>query len=474
MKKKIFLYARISRDDGNKNPQTIEGQVKLLEEFAGKKDLGIIENVFMDDNITGAVFERPAFQQMEEHIKNGWQGILLIKDLSRLGRNNAKTLLMLDWFEENNVHVITADGRYDSECDNELAGIETWYNERYIRDISHKTRASIRSKQEQGQHLGKAPYGYKKVNKKLVIHEEEANVVKDIFLKFLAGMGINSITKSLNEANIISPGYIVYGSKWAGQTVKRMLQNMEYCGHTVAAKSYRATYKNKRQVMNKKEDWLISYNTHSPIINQKEYDTVQAMLAENSRQSCRQSRNIFSHVLICGKCGAPMYRRKVHGIWGYVCSNYVKKGSDHCTRHFCHENSLYERIAAELMGEVKNGGTVHDIVKKNDIERLEQKIIQVYKDYIENLISKEVYIHVSKEIEKEKENLYTMKSIEKDTISHLTEDEIKKCIDKRVIEMFIKEIKVLDLNEAVKLGYSDKIKDGPNQSVSSVAVITLK
>ena len=139
---------RESRDDREENYETIETQRDLLIEYVKTNNLGDIKRIYIDDNVSGAGFERDGIEALKEDVLNKSINLLVIKDLSRLGRNNAKTLLFLDFLEENGVRVKTFDGRYDSLKDNETVGIETWYNERYIQDISRKIRASLRFKIE--------------------------------------------------------------------------------------------------------------------------------------------------------------------------------------------------------------------------------------------------------------------------------------------------------------------------------------
>lgn len=128
---RIAVYVRESRDENEENIETIETQRNLLIEYAKVNKLGRVFKIYIDDNISGTTFDRPGIRELEQDILKGHINILLVKDLSRLGRNNAKTLVFLDFLEENGVRVITADGRFDSSTDGDLVGIETWFNERY-------------------------------------------------------------------------------------------------------------------------------------------------------------------------------------------------------------------------------------------------------------------------------------------------------------------------------------------------------
>lgn len=128
---KVGIYVRESRDDNDENYETIETQRDMLVDFVLKNKLGEVASIYIDNNVSGTGFEREGLKKLEEDVKNKNINLLLLKDLSRLGRNNAKTLLFLDFLEEYDVRVLTTDGRYDSIKDNDMVGIETWFNERY-------------------------------------------------------------------------------------------------------------------------------------------------------------------------------------------------------------------------------------------------------------------------------------------------------------------------------------------------------
>jgi len=156
-KYKVGIYTRESRDDNDENYETIETQRDLLIDFVKREKLGEVFRVYIDNNVSGSAFEREGLGQLKEDIINHRIDLLLVKDLSRLGRNNAKTLLFLDFIEEHGVRLLTYDGKYDSLKDNDTVGIETWINERYLRDTSRKIRASLRFKIKRGEYIGNSP-----------------------------------------------------------------------------------------------------------------------------------------------------------------------------------------------------------------------------------------------------------------------------------------------------------------------------
>jgi len=131
---RIGIYVRESRDDYGENYETIETQKELIESYVERNSLGRIVNIYMDDNVSGSGFDRPGIDLLKQDVADGRIDMLILKDLSRLGRNNARTLLFLDFLEEHGIRVLTLDGKYDSTRDNDTVGIETWFNERYLRD----------------------------------------------------------------------------------------------------------------------------------------------------------------------------------------------------------------------------------------------------------------------------------------------------------------------------------------------------
>ncbi len=205
---KVGIYVRESRDDNDENYETIETQRDMLVDFVLKNGLGEVAAVYIDNNVSGTGFEREGLKRLEDDVKNRSINLLLLKDLSRLGRNNAKTLLFLDFLEEYGIRVLTTDGRYDSTKDNDMVGIETWFNERYARDISRKIRANLKFKISKGEYIGHAPYGYKKsasTKNRLVVDAGQAAIVKKIFEMYKRGYGYSYIARYLDVQGYSPP-----------------------------------------------------------------------------------------------------------------------------------------------------------------------------------------------------------------------------------------------------------------------------
>lgn len=293
-KYEIGIYVRESRDDNEENYDTIETQRDLLIDYVKRTGLGNIREVYLDDNVSGSAFDRAGLERLKEDVEKGRINLVLLKDLSRLGRNNAKTLLFLDYLEEYGVRVLTFDGRYDSTDDNDTVGIETWANERYIKDISRKIRASLKYKISKGDYIGSAPFGYKKSSaekNRLCIDEEKAEIVRQIFKLYRKGYGYSSVARMLEGRGLRAPGG---GSSWSGIAVRRIIDNRVYTGDTVQGVSEKLSYKSKKTRRLPAADWTITPGTHEAIISKEEFFEAQKL-----RQQRKKGASPHKNTLAC-------------------------------------------------------------------------------------------------------------------------------------------------------------------------------
>jgi len=422
----IGIYVRISRDDNGENYETVENQRELLLDYVSKKKLGKVVAIYTDDNVSGSGFERIGLERLKDDVLAGRIQILLLKDLSRLGRNNAKTLQWIDFLEEHGIRILTADGRYDSLQDNDMVGIETWANERYIRDISRKIRSCLRFKIERGEYLGNAPYGYVKSNvekNRLVINEEQAEVVRQIYDLYLSGLGYSSIAGKLNERGIPSPE----GMKWNRISIRRILTSRVYIGDTVQGVSERISFKSKKTRRLPEEEWVITENTHEGIITREEFQRVQKIRESRAAGKTirrRKASHILSGVIFCGRCGSTMYVRKRSGGLAYVCGNYCRNGSGACSSHFVYEAPIVSCICSEVMklfgadgckceseklsewlAEFKISAIIGDrnrVILQNMLRQLETARRQhemIYRDRLDGRISEQLFDRMNRQYE---------------------------------------------------------------------------
>lgn len=425
-KNKIGIYVRESRDENGENYETIETQRDLLVDFVNRNKLGKIHKIYMDDNASGAAFNRTGIEALKEDVTCSVINMIILKDLSRLGRNNAKTLLFLDFLEENGIRVMTFDGRYDSLKDNDTVGIETWFNERYIRDISKKIRTNLKFKIQKGEFLGKAPYGYKKsesCKNSLVVDDTEARVVKEIFEMYKKGYGYRSIANYLNDKGYCPPGYKLktgYG-KWNPAAIGRILSNRVYTGDTVQGVSEKISFKSKKTRRLPQDKWVITQNTHQPIISKNEFEKIQILVHSRTARPHKKDIHLFKGLIYCGECGSLLYARTRKGRpLGYVCGSYAKNGKSVCSSHFIREddlvNVIYEEIInlftdTELVEKVNasvNKAREYDCNKTYmSLSKLEQLIKTkrrqqdiLYTDRLEGRISQQLFERMNSNLEK--------------------------------------------------------------------------
>lgn len=425
---RIGVYVRESRDDNEENYETIETQRDLLIDYIKKNNLGEVIKIYVDDNASGSAFEREGIYRLKEDVMYGRINLLVLKDLSRLGRNNAKTLMFLDFLEEYGVRVITFDGRYDSVKDNDTVGIDTWFNERYIRDISRKIRANLRFKIEKGEYIGSAPYGYIKSDdekNRLAIDENTAPVVREIFSLYKQGYGYGYIAKHLSSKGYPPPSEKHNGASlsklWNAVAVQRILCNRTYAGDTVQGVSEKISFKSKKTRRLPQNRWVITTNTHPPIILREEFDEVQKLRSGKRKNAGphKGKLHLLRGLLYCGKCGNTMIARvRKDRPMGYICGNYGRNGRGGCSSHYVSEKVIRDVLLCEI-GKLIDDEAVREkaaeLIDKNlvckgnyqaEITKLEQQLANkqkqqdiLYFDKLEGKVSEQLFERMNANIE---------------------------------------------------------------------------
>ena len=340
------LYERLSRDDeleGESN--SIVNQKKILEEYASKNDLTNIIH-FTDDGISGTQFDRPGFMEMMNGVNTGNIGCIIVKDMSRLGRDYLKVGQCMEILRQKGVRLIAINDNVDSFYrEDDFTPFRNIMNEWYARDTSRKIQSTFRSKGESGKHTASTPpYGYIKDEKdknKWIVDEKAAEIVRRIFNLTMDGAGPYKIAKILEADKIDIPAYhqqklgyglhqsknFEYPYRWCSSTIASILKKKEYLGHTVNFKT-RKHFKDKKSKYVSEDKWLIFENTHEAIIDQETFDNVQRIRGNVKRYPDGWGEyHPLTGLMYCADCGSKMYVHRTNNyknIPYYVCSNYKK------------------------------------------------------------------------------------------------------------------------------------------------------
>jgi DNA invertase Pin-like site-specific DNA recombinase len=369
----IAKYIRLSIDDAQTDSMSIENQRLLLDRHIAGLDTEnaeIIERV--DDGVSGVTFEREGFQSMLADIKAGKVARVLVKDMSRFGRDYLQVGMFTDvLFPSMGVHFVAVNDGVDStRGDNEFAAIRNIFNEMYARDTSKKIRATWKTKGQTEHLTAHPPYGYVKDKgdkKKWVIDEEAAAVVQKIYSLCMEGVGVYRITQWLREQGIPCPTAhrIANGGKashkmpknpcqWSMQAVATILRRLEYLGHTVNFRTTKESYKSNKFIVNDPDEWVIIENTQEPIIEESVFWTVQNIRQGRRRPTRTGEVDMFSGLLFCPDCESKLYRMKKYtgrDTHFYSCAKYHLSGrgrNRECSSHYIGNLALEEIVLRNL------------------------------------------------------------------------------------------------------------------------------
>ena len=492
----VAIYIRLSREDGDKEESdSVGNQRKLLTEYVAKKDDFILYDVYVDDGYSGTNFNRPSFQRMIADIEDGKVNCVVVKDLSRFGRDYIDTGRYLErYFPELGVRFISVTDSIDSmkQAYDMLLPIKNIFNEQYARDISKKIQATVKSKQKAGEFIGAfTSYGYKKspVDKnKLVIDDYAADVVRRIFSLYIQGYGKQRIAKLLNAEGILCPAEYkkVNGENykncnrlesttyWSYSTINSILHREMYVGNMVqGTKHQRMRSKQKKMP---KEEWIIVENTHEPIIDKATWEKAQSLLQKRTRElDLETNKNIFAGFVKCGDCGRAMTKnmwRRADGSKTYslYCGTYKRNGKQYCTPHTLPMAVLEDIVLGDLKAIVDSVDNLKELVQsqsftaskvkriaatelskiKAELERVKRLKKSIYEDYREELISKEEFLSYREDYLK-KEELYSkqIEALEEKKKDNVTEDVFETPWLKRLLEL--KDIETLDRDIVVEM-----------------------
>lgn len=442
--KKIWnatLYLRLSRDDGDKEESgSITGQRELLRDYISQHPELREYAIRIDDGFSGSTFERPGFQKMIEDVKAGRTDCIVVKDLSRFGRNYLDAGEYIEKiFPFLGVRFIAVNDNYDSlgerkSSDDLIIPFKNLINEAYCRDISMKIRSQLEIKRKNGQFLGSfAAFGYLKDEQdknKLVVDQYAADIVRDIFKWKLEGISPQDIADALNKLGVLSP--MEYkrslGMKyttsfktsakaaWSAGTVIRILKNPIYTGVLIQGKETTPSYKVHKRIAKDKSEWTVIEDSHEAIISEIDFDSVQKVLKCDTRRSPDDKAvGLFSGMLFCGDCGASMVRKTVPAgekkYVYYVCSAHKQDKS--CSPHRMRDTALEEIVLDSLrqhIREVVNMSELMNITdtaplrtaqaqkiqrqldkKREEYEKLQKLLMSLYENLTDGVIDREEY-----------------------------------------------------------------------------------
>ncbi|MEA5085216.1 MAG: recombinase family protein [Lachnospiraceae bacterium] len=495
------LYCRLSQDDGQVGESgSIQTQKTLLTSYAKANGYEIFD-CFCDDGFSGTNFDRPAFKRMIKAIDDGKVNMVIVKDLSRFGREYAQMGLYIEhYFEEKSVRFIALGENIDTlnGVDNILMPITNVINSMYARDCSRKTKVGHRTRAMDGKYLGShAPFGYLKDpsnHHHLIVDIGAAEVVREIFKMFSEGIGYVRITKILRERNILNPqayfnrnnpdfyksDYWRQPFDWHATSIRSIISNPVYLGHIVFGRTKIKGFYDKTRVKTGVEDWILVENMHEPLITQQTWDTVQKLMQSRRRETvAKEEIQYFAGLVKCSDCGSSLnvsYDRHKGKYTGFSCWVYKNYGKQRCTSHAIGWKTLNQLVLEDIQRNaqiakkasqkymdgliaLKTEKQKKEVAKyrreltsiEKRLRELDKILNKLYEDNALDKISDERYATMSKGYENEQEQLQEQSKL------HLSEiekaDEIFTNAENfvKLIESYtdVKELNTKILNELI-------------------------
>lgn len=447
-------YLRLSKEDGDVagsetlQSNSIENQKEYIEDYIHSKPEIKIVDFYVDDGYSGVNFDRPDFQRMLQDIKNKKIDCVIVKDLSRLGRNYIEVGRYIErLFPLLGVRFIAINDNFDSADDtaasnNIIIPFKNLINDAYCRDISIKIRSHLEVKRKRGEFIGAfAVYGYMrgKDKNKLIVDPYAAEIVKEIFGMKMDGMSQQAIADELNSLGILSPaeykkeqgsGYKTVfqthsKAKWTAMAVMRVLTNEIYVGTLIQGKESTPNYKVKVREKRPREEWIRIENAHEAIISRADFEIISDIIQKDTRVTAgKRAVSIYSGYLVCADCGCSMVRKKAYSgsfeYVYYVCSGN-KKNKDTCSSHRISENALNVAVTKTLQLHLKHLADLQESILyirktscnsdkikmmvlqsekiKGDIEKYNRLKLECYEDYKNELITQDEYLLFKKELD---------------------------------------------------------------------------
>ena len=505
----VAAYLRLSSDDGDKTESnSIGNQRNIIKQYIDNNKLKSSINYYIDDGYSGTTFDRPDFKKMLDDIKCNKINCVIVKDLSRLGRNYIEVGKYIDEiFPSYNIRFIAINDNVDTYKDPKSASsvivpFKNLMNDEYARDISNKVRSVLDNKKLNGQFIGSsAPYGYLRDpnNKyKFIIDKKAGKIVKKIFSMILSGKSKKEVVEELNTMNIATPSvykleetnynfnYKGKPNEWNCKKIDNILKNRTYTGELVQGKVKKISHKIHKTMRVSEDDWIVIPNHHKPLIEKEDFDKVQEILyGRNIRVNSNSNYDLFTGYLRCGECGSNMVIKKGAYHIYYYCKSYLKDKKC-CVKSI--QREYLESVVIELFNNFRN--IVNELEKKitniinqeevnYDLDILKFKISKVDDDidkYVklrnkikddlkEEFITEEEYWEYS--------NDYSKKISELKKEKARLEDEVEKNTANKINNLdFLQEIKnISEIKELNRLLIEELIEDIVIEKDNNVKII---
>ncbi len=445
---RVALYIRLSVEDNKKRGCSIENQRLVLNDFLADKPEFVVYDTYIDNGATGTNFHRVSFQQMLSDIEAGHINCVIVKDLSRLGRNSIDTGYYIEqYFYSHNVRFIAVTDQFDTADPGNLHGgimlpLKNMVNEAYALDIGRKIKAQARQAMKDGDYIGaRAPYGYRKDPEnchKLLVDEATAPVVKQIFEWANDRIGLNRIVRNLNELGIPAPSHykqttgeitspgLIGNGKWQTRTVMKILESEVYTGDLVQGKTKIVDH---QQVRADKDNLIISKGTHEPIISHALFEEVQEYRKEVWTESKAKPKNpytpnIFKGKVFCADCGRSLHRqravrKKGPDIYWFHCLTNSRIAKDTCKGVMIQETELVSTVTAILEKELsvalgmslplfqleakqkqeKDTLRAKMSIKRQEIEKKQRLIRGLYENFVQGTLTSKEYFDMKADYE---------------------------------------------------------------------------
>lgn len=494
---KTALYCRLSREDGDRpESDSIGNQRKLLAEYVEAHPELEVYDCYCDDGYTGTNFDRPDFQRMLRDITDGRVNCVLVKDLSRFGRDYIDAGRYLErWFPEHGARFVAVTDKIDSSSGayDMMMPLKNLFNAQYAKDISQKVKSAFKAKQKRGEFIGAfACYGYLKDpqnHNHLVVDPAAAKVVQRIFALFESGNGKIRIAKILNEEGIPCPSEYKHlmGERyrncnklenttyWTYATIHRILKSEAYIGNLEQGRNYRTQLHGAAKQRDKSE-WIVVQGTHEPIISKEQWTRVQTLLNRTAREQTFDTNiSPFAGYLKCGDCGRSMSKTIRGNQIFYTCGSYKRYGSRTCSKHYINHEVLESVVLADLnriIASVQNLGALAERGRREtptnngivcgEKERLDAALSRVrnmkqgaYEDYKDSVLSRDEYLRYHKDYDRQEQILQQqlMKLKEKNSAQGLIEPYWTEqlvslgrltALDRTTIAEILKEIRIFE------------------------------